>query len=436
VVQTSLTLDVDKLLRVDEDSDVPTTSYDWSLLLHYIATSATLHEVWLSASSYRLTPDPIALKFSKHLLRAVRSNPNVRELGFSVGAVYDARHMVALLNHTTSLQELELNFAGYVLSDHSRLIVAQALARNTRVTHLNLRFGQGDDVEMIAPALRVIHQNTTLQKLGLIFDGGALVPGHVWSSLLLSGVPLGSLELSMACFDRVAMEHLLNGLIGRSTAIDLKFRGCGFDHGAIDALADILPTVDKRLVSRLTIDQIGFEDGSRRWNEVVAAVNSLSLFQHLVFGPFLYETCALLEQLTAEAPKQMESLTLLQKLSSAETKALVAYVKSAIYLKNLSVDLSEQNGNFFMALDNFCTALEGALKENGSLVYTCEGLTDKYCMRNANLGLLLGRKPMPLDDLSLIPSLFQAAKAAKKMAANMILTGLLSCGHLDNRHHG
>jgi hypothetical protein len=39
-------------------------------------------------------------------------------------------------------------------------------------------------------------------------------------------------------------------------------------------------------------------------------------------------------------------------------------------------------------------------------------------------------------NLSLVPSLFQAAKDAKKMAANMILAGLLNCDHLNDPRRG
>jgi hypothetical protein len=144
------------------------------------------------------------------------------------------------------------------------------------------------------------------------------------------------------------------------------------------------------------------------------------------------DACGILRQLTVEAPTQMESLTLKgESLSSEVNEALATFVKSAVWLKKLSLDLSDDLD------ENFRTILEEALQENGSLVLACEGLTDLYCCRNANLRLLLEQQPMSLAVLSLIPSLFHAAKAAKRMAANIIYARvLMGFEHLGGKGQG
>jgi hypothetical protein len=155
-------------------------------------------------------------------------------------------------------------------------------------------------------------------------------------------------------------------------------------------------------------------------------MESLALLDRLRLGLVGMEALFMFVKSTV----QLESLVLLDRLGQVETEALITFVESAIHLKKLSIDVSEQD-------ENFPAALEEALRENGSLVNVCGGLMRTYSERNANLRLLLQQEPMPSADLSLVPSLFQAAKAAKKMAANIIYTiVLMDFDHLDDPRQG
>jgi hypothetical protein len=197
-------------------------------------------------------------------------------------------------------------------------------------------------------------------------------------------------------------------------------------------LVRIVPDIHKVLVSRLSVTSPRCGPFyNPEWNKLVAALYQLSgvsRFAHLAAGD-LELSHALLGQLTVESPKQMMSFTLLYLPGRpAEIGMLATFVRSAVHLEKLTVDVSSH-------AVNVRAMLEEALRENGSLIHACKGLTDNvYHRRNANLRLLLAQRPMPLADVSLLPSRLQAAKAAKKMAANFIFAGLLGCDHLDNVH--
>jgi hypothetical protein len=336
--------------------------------------------------------------------------------------------MVEFLGQTTSLQEIHLGVSRRFLSDESRLIVLEALARNIHISDLVLGFDMDDGIEMFADSVQMLHQSTTLQLLHLRFWGDIpLVPGHVWTSLLKSGIPPRCC-LSLFCmpFDRKAMKGLVKGLIERDAAIDLRLDACDFYNGAAGELLRSIPNMRKHMVSTLTITQMdNYENNDfPRMNDLlkdlVAKIYPVSPFQHLVIDMYGDFTLFLLRQLKIKAPPYMESLALECHHvihGAQEMKALAAFVKSAVHLKKLSLDLSSQRAKGR-------AALKEALPINGSIVDVGEGLTRKYCNRNANLRLLL-QEPIAAANLSLVPSLFQAAKAAKKMAATMILAGLL-----------
>jgi hypothetical protein len=113
----------------------------------------------------------------------------------------------------------------------------------------------------------------------------------------------------------------------------------------------------------------------------------------------------------------------------AETEALVTYIKSAVHLKELSV-------NLYHADKNLRSMLTEALRVNGSVVDVGEGMPRTYCVRNSNLRSLLEQRPMPSTDLFLIPMLFQISKVAEKMAPNMLFMGLLGCDDLGTTPQG
>jgi hypothetical protein len=404
----------------------PITTDDLALLLTYVATSAALRTVRLEPFDYNASPPTVDPIFADQLMRAVRSNSNVHALQW-LHVRYDPALMTAFLDQAASLQELLLDVSRRVISDEARLIVFGALARNAQITDLCLLYDDDDDdMEMLAHHyLQILQQNTTIQKLHLSFNGS--LSGNVWSSLLRSGIPLRCLSLFFVTFDRDAMKGLVEGLIGRGTAIDLILDACFFFNDGIDELIRPIPTMRNYQASTLTISQTSEYDDPRG-TEMIEYL--LSPFQHLVIdlgGDF---TRALLVQLTIQSPPHLESLALVGNYRvQAELEAVVAYVKSAVHLKKLSVDLRYQG-------ENLPATLEAAIRENGSLENVCEGLPRTYCERNANLRLMLERRPMPIADLLLLPSLFQAAKATKKMAAHKILTGLLCCDHLDDLHRG
>jgi hypothetical protein len=410
----------------------PMTANDCALLLHYVATSTALRTVWLepfdafepldSFIGFGVTRYSI---FAEQIMRAARRNNNIRALTLSTDVSFDPSQMVEFLDQTTSLKELHLDVSRCVLSDEKRLIVLGALARNTHITDLTLEFQDGD-AEMLAltVTLQTLHENTTLQKLCLFSSKYPLfVPGHAWSLLLGSGIPLHCLSLSNVSFDHAAMKGLLKGLIGRDTTIDLKLNACTFSNGAIDELMCSVPTMRKHLVSTLTISWHQFDRSDTRLKDLMTKIYPLSPFQHLAINLEGNFTRALLGQLTIKSPPHMESLTLRGfNVVQTETEALAAFVKSAIHLKKLSVDSS--------LLDrNERAMLKVALRENGSLAKVHGGLPRTYCRRNRALHLLLKQHPIPLAKLSLVPSFCHAAKAAKKMGATLIFAGLLGCDH-------
>jgi hypothetical protein len=220
-------------------------SDNWEPLLHYIETSVVLQIVSLDEISYdRSNRDPICVNFTEHLLRAVGRNANIHALKFGNFVVYEPLSMAAFLKATTSVQVLELNISCFRLPNDSRLMHAGALASNAHVTDLTLYFEVNKDNDVCASAMRVVRNNKTIQQLKLEFeddddddvDPCSLVPGHVWSSLLQSGIPLRSLDFRSVRFDRDAMTHLLRGLSNRDTAIDLLLEHCFFENCVIDAL--------------------------------------------------------------------------------------------------------------------------------------------------------------------------------------------------------
>jgi hypothetical protein len=416
---TDLVLEVP---RQDLDGE-PMTADDWALLLHYVATSAALCTVWLEHFD-RNSPTATGISiFAEQIMRAARRNNSVRALKLCYHVAYDHSQMVEFLEQTTSLKEIQLDVSRRVLSDESRLIILEALAHNTQISDLILEFddNENDDLDMFAHSLQMLHPSTMLQELHLTFWGNALlVPGDVWSSFLRDAKHLRCLSLFCMPFDRDAMKGLVKGLIDRDTAISLELDACWFFNGAIDELLCSIPTMRKHLVSTLTIRQLqDYDENYPRlyelFNDLIAKIYPLSPFQHLVLDLSCSFTLAVLGHLTIKAPPHMESLALVgYRIQAATTEALAAFVKSAIHLTKLSVQFSGR-------AQRLRTMLQEALRENGSIVDVGEGLPRTYCDRNANLRLLLQEQP----NLSLVPSLFQAAKAAKKMAANMILAGLL-----------
>jgi hypothetical protein len=384
---TSLTLSV--YILVKENADTIETD-DFASLVNYVATSPVLHtvvcETYLSTS-----PESICLIFADHLLRAVGSNIHIRSLRFDRGMVYEPQHMTGFLNQTTSLKELELSISGDFLSDQQlQLAVVGALTNNAHITHLTLHFGFDDDAAAYTRVLEVLRQNVTLQKLDLTFGyPDVVVPGHVWSLLLGSGIPLRGLGLTSAKFDLDSTQQLLNGLISRGTVLDLKLDMCSFDNRALDQLADFLP---------------------------------VSPLRHLAIRLLSRPACVLLRQLAMTLPTRMESLDLLY-LDGEIVVPLVTFLKSAVHLKELLVDSSWLEANERATLEN-------GLRGNGSLVAVGEGLRDVYCRRNTSLRLLLGQNPLPPADVLLVPKLFRAAMAAEKMAPTMIFMGLLGCDRL------
>jgi hypothetical protein len=419
-------------------------SDDWAPLLRYVETSLALQTLCLDGDFH----DPIELSFMELLLGAVGRNTNVRtlNLGHSVG--YGPLPMAAFLNETTSLQALELDVSGNVLSDDSRLIVVEALANNAQVTDLTLHLGEDndddgedndddrDDVEVSIRILHALQRNAALEKLKLIFDyfNLALVPGNAWLSLLQSDIPLRCLELCSVKFDGNAVEHLLNGLRSlrsRGRVIDLDMHNCFYENSVVDTLVNLVPSVCEGLpvISTLKLTDPRYHQNPlyhqvADWNKVVSVCSGFSPFKHLAISlNNAGETCGVLGQLAVKWPAQMESLAILNPLGLAETEALVTVVKSAVLLKKLSVNLYRVDNNLRLKL-------EDALRVNGSVVDGCEGLSH-YCLRNVNLRKLLAQRPMPSTDLYLVPMLFRASTVAKKMTPNMLLMGLLGCDTLS-----
>jgi hypothetical protein len=76
--------------------------------------------------------------------------------------------------------------------------------------------------------------------------------------------------------------------------------------------------------------------------------------------------------------------------------------------------------------------LARALRCNGSICratfdYTRKSeLAERYGKRNDVIPLLLGKEPSRMADLSLFPILFTVSQAAKSMAPNNVLLGLLA----------
>jgi hypothetical protein len=332
----------------------PMTTDEFALLLHYVDTSAALCTVRLRPFDWNSPTATGVSIFAEQILCATRRSNNIRALQLGNPVAYDPLQMVEFLDQTTSLKEIQLDVSRRVLSHESRLTVLEALARNAQITDLNLLFDDddGDDVEMFAHSLQILHPSKTLQRLHLTFWGNALlVPGHVWSSLLQSGISLRCLSLFDIPFDGDTMKCLVEGLISRDAAIALELDACEFNSDAIDEVLRSIPSMRKHLVSTLTITQLEdyFENYLRPddelFNDLLAKIFPVSPFQHLVLDLGCDFTRVLLGRLTIKAPPHMESLALLGTycISAAEMKALAAFVKSAVHLTKLSVDLFRES---------------------------------------------------------------------------------------------
>jgi hypothetical protein len=438
---TSLSLDVSQLLP--EDSNAPIVAEDlaedWALLLRYIETSTALRTVGLCLSvSSTNAAGPIGLSFAKKVLHAAASNTNIRALKFGTCVVYEPQEMIVFLNQPTmSLKELELDISGNVLSRDSRQLLVTALATNAQLDDLALFLGGDtddvDDVEAGVLALHDLHQNKALKKLQLHFDWSGsvsfVVPGCVWSSLLQIA-PLRCLGLSSVSFDGNAMEDLLKGLVQRDTVIDLELSYCFFGHDAVDTLVRFVASIPNRLVSKLTVVFPDFDHPGLHTGMLVQAlypVSGVCPFQHLAICLNVDMTCGLLDLFAVQPPRQMTSLDLPLRRET-EIVALAAFVKSAVHLKNLSVDFSCQND------EDYTSTLLEALRVNGSVMEVGDGLPFVYCLRNESLPLLLGQRPLPSGNVLLIPKLFHASKTAKKMAPNTIFMGLLGFDSMESQH--
>jgi hypothetical protein len=115
----SLTLDVAMLLGTD--SGTPIETDDFASLVNYVATSAALHTVVCETSCVlEPTHESIGLIFAEQVLHAVASNTNIRALRFRTLVADGPEQMIVLLNHTSSLKELDLDISGSVLLRDSR----------------------------------------------------------------------------------------------------------------------------------------------------------------------------------------------------------------------------------------------------------------------------------------------------------------------------
>jgi hypothetical protein len=95
-------------------------------------------------------------------------------------------------------------------------------------------------------------------------------------------------------------------------------------------------------------------------------------------------------------------------------------MKSAVHLKMLAVHLSNWGEGLPELLDD-------VLRENGSVAGGgCRRGTYTRLLSSQKLRLLLQqRRPMPSADSPLLPNLFHAAKAAKKMSPTIVLYGIV-----------
>jgi hypothetical protein len=253
---TSLTLNVVMLPPKNSDN-VPFDTNEWASLLRFIATSPALATVRLRhCADYSFRGDMqavISMDFVESTLHAVGRNANIRALRFEHGGHYDRRLMVSLVSQSTSLQELELA----VFGSHGSVVVAEALVNNDQISDLTLHVHSSISYYDIAERTRfweVLCQNVSLQRLDLNFNVDDWVPEHMWSSLFENCIHLRRLGLTAVHFDDEKMNPLLTSLISRrDSALDLKLVSCSFQHGALDELAGLLPTIRKRLVSKLTV---------------------------------------------------------------------------------------------------------------------------------------------------------------------------------------
>jgi hypothetical protein len=200
----------------------------------------------------------------------------------------------------------------------------------------------------------------------------------------------------------------------------------------MEKFATFMPTIDNGHVTTTPIHTLSLQypksSDDPNFGEAVAAMCtriSPLRFLKVDIGHRREKLGIFLGCLIKNSPTQLRKLKLFGTVDEAEATLLSSFIQSEVHLKELTVSWTKN-----ALLDE----LARALRRNGSiyhaaLSYRKSEHTELYSKRNQLLPSLLGKEVSRMTDLSLFPILFTVSQAAKSMAPNTLLVGLLAGQH-------
>jgi hypothetical protein len=359
-------------------------------LFTFLSTSTSLRVVRLDMSQHS-----DVVNFFEPMLSAICDNPNICDLTLHHNMIVHCESMVHLLKTTNSLQCLSLKLY---------------------------------DCDRVLSGLR---SHAVLHTLSISFDKDCKVRCSSLGQLLQGLSALRHLTLADVAFDGETMAQLLLGLSNfGDSVICLYMHFCSFDKNAMEKFATFMPTVDNGHVTTTPIHTLSLNypksSDDHNFGEAVAAMCtriSPLRFLKIGFGHRREQLGIFLGCLIKNSPTQMQNFALYRGLDEAETSLLSCFIQSEVHLKELSI--CKTNGEL---QEKFAQSL----RHNGSIrhasLYDTE-LSQLYGKRNHMIPSLLGKDVSRMANLPLFPILFAVSRAARSLAPNNLLIGLLTSRH-------
>jgi hypothetical protein len=408
----------------------PSSQEEFPGLCKYLRESKVLQSVTFTCATSSCRPG-----LPGSLVRAMTGNSSIQEVTVcrNVGIDCCPENFLAFLqSKAQSLKSLSIPLVHW--TDELRLAIGslQALECFSIVNSFDC------PVEFL---LQQLQSYRRLRKLSIVaeidlryFSADTIV--HPLSSLLHSGTPLKSLELSGFRLSRGDLVPLLDAMHSCSTLIRLKLTG----DWEVDAAHDLATWLHKPCESSLRELGLGwwypsdvvavmtsmftFPEGSSQQSSVASLLRVLELDS-------LFDDIAFLLAALMNKRSRISTLSLCS-LNDVTGRQLTQCLPDMMNLRNLHIN---------RMWDFDPATVPPAVRRNGSLHTVTVGsgwpwfsTTEKrriqsYCDRNRYTRGLLQK----LDDedgpmrLSLSPLLFHAIKPAWRMAPSAFLGGLLAC---------
>jgi hypothetical protein len=382
---STLCLELSNLFHVSD------TVVGLASLFMFLSTSASLSIVRLKMSQ---KCDNVQL--IEPMLCAICDNPNIFDLSLRRDMFAPSASWVHFLKNANSLQYLSLhlyNCEGF---------------------------------------LKDLRGHAKLHTLSLSFDKDSKVRCNSLGQMLQGLTTLRHLKLTYVFFTEETMEHMLQGLSSFNDAsICLSLKACSFDKSAMEKLVAFMPKVVRGQVATSPICTLSLDvhQGKDTHIEAVAAMcTGVSALHYLSvdFGSRNDRMGGFLDLLVQNSPTQLRKLDLYGRVDEVAVHLLSCFFRSEVNLEVLYVSQSS---------DVLQDKLARSLRYNGSIHCATfnwrdeSELAELYSKRNQVLPSLLGKVASRMADLSLFPFLFTVSQAARSMAPNNMLIGLLTSRH-------